>query len=251
MENDGQDVCIVTGGSRGIGRAIIDRLRGGRYVVVSCGRGVGPEDLATDIVWVQGDISKPADAKKIVNMASAHGSVQALVNNAGIQLEKTLPDTTDSDWDLLIGVNCRGVFNMCRAVLPLMSKKGGNIINLGSISANMADPLMALYNASKGFIHALTRSLAVDHGPHIRCNAISPGWILTDMAQNAFALARDPARARADALRRHPARRFGTPADVAKAVAWLLDDESDFITGHCLTLDGGLTAASPLQPGLF
>lgn len=244
-------VAIVTGGGRGIGRAIVDRLRQDGATVVTCGRGERPANLHPDVVWVTGDVSHPEDVKHIVGSAAERGDISVLVNNAGVQIEKTVPDTTDGDWDQLVGVNCRGVFNMCREVLPRMAERGGNIVNLGSISAMVADPAMAIYNASKGFVHSLTRSIAVDHGPKVRCNAVSPGWIMTEMAESGFALAKDPQKARADSLARHPARRFGTPQDVAKAVAWLISDESSFVTGHCITIDGGLTAASPLQPGLF
>lgn len=140
---------------------------------------------------------------------------------------------------------------MCRDFVRHVPDAGGCIVNLGSISASVAGPGMAIYNASKGFVQALTRSIAVDHGPRIRCNAISPGRIMTEMAAAGFALVRDPSLARRDALARHPAGRFGCPDDVAEAAPWLVSDASAFMTGECLTLDGGLTAASPHQPGLF
>ncbi|KMW56191.1 3-oxoacyl-[acyl-carrier protein] reductase [Candidatus Rhodobacter oscarellae] len=173
-----------------------------------------------------------------------------LVNNAGVQVEKTVVDSTDADWDAVMGVNARGVFNCCRAFIPRMPK-GGSIINIGSISGHVADPSMALYNASKAFVHGLTRSIAVDHGPDIRCNAICPGWIETGMLEAGFDLARDPQAARRDALARHAVRRFGQPADVAAMAVWLASDEAGFATGQLYTLDGGMTAASPLNPGLF
>ena len=129
---------------------------------------------------------------------------------------------------------------------------GGSIVNIGSISGHLADPSMALYNASKAFVHGLTRSIAVDHGPEgVRCSAICPGWIMTGMADAAFDLAKDPKHAKADALARHAAGRFGAPEDIANTAAWLLSDEAAFVTGQTFTVDGGLTAASPLQPGLF
>jgi len=244
-------IAIVTGGSRGIGRAIVERLRRDGAIVVTCGRAERPTDLPADVVWVTGDVSRPEDARRIVASAAEHGDIAVLVNNAGIQIEKTVTDTTNDEWDQLVGINCRGVFNMCREVIPLMTEAGGDIVNLGSISATVADPSMAIYNASKGFVHSLTRSIAVDHGPKVRCNAVSPGWILTEMAESGFALANDPEKARADSIARHPACRFGKPEDVANVVAWLISTESAFVTGHCITIDGGLTAASPLQPGLF
>ena len=165
--------------------------------------------------------------------------------------KKTVADSDDGDWDLVMNVNCKGVFNMCRAALADMAGHGGNIINIGSISGMAADPSMALYNASKAFVHGLTRSIAVDHGPKVRCNAIRPGWIMTGMAEDGFALANDPEAAMKDALARHPAGRFGKPEDIANIVAWLASDQSAYLTGECITMDGGMTAASPLNPGLF
>jgi meso-butanediol dehydrogenase/(S,S)-butanediol dehydrogenase/diacetyl reductase len=244
--------AIVTGGSRGIGRAIVARLLADGGRVATCGRGARPGDLPDAVLWVQADVSRPDDAARLVAQArAAFGPLTLLVNNAGVQVERTVADSDDDDWDLVVNVNCRGVFNMCRAVLPEMAEGGGNIINIGSVSGLSSDPSMALYNASKAFVHGLTRSIAVDHGPGVRCNAILPGWIMTAMADDAFALATDPQAARADALARHPAGRFGRPEDIADAVAWLASAQSGFVTGTCLTVDGGMTAASPLRPGLF
>ncbi|SNT71920.1 SDR family NAD(P)-dependent oxidoreductase [Paracoccus seriniphilus] len=246
------DSAIVTGGSRGIGRAIVMRLRAEGYHVTTCGRGPRPEDLPEDVLWVTADVSRTADATALLGAANARfGQVSVLVNNAGVQVEKTVADSDDADWDLVMNVNCKGVFNMCRAVLPQMTRDGGNIVNIGSISGMVADPSMALYNASKAFVHGLTRSIAVDHGPNVRCNAIRPGWIMTEMATDGFALANDPEKAMADALARHPVGRFGKPEDIANMVAWLASDQSAYVTGECFTVDGGMTAASPLNPGLF
>ncbi len=247
------DNCaIVTGGSRGIGRAIVDRLLADGFDVVTCGRGARPEDTPEAVVWVTADVSKSGDAAMLIKAANnAFGRVTLLVNNAGVQVEKTVADSDDGDWDLVVNVNCKGVFNMCRVALFDMAEHGGNIINIGSISGMVADPSMALYNASKAFVHGLTRSIAVDHGPKVRCNAIRPGWIMTEMAEDGFALAKDPEKAMADAMARHPVGRFGEPADVANMVSWLASDQSAYVSGECFTVDGGMTAASPLNPGFF
>lgn len=245
-------VAIVTGGGRGIGRATVERLVADGARVVTCGRGTRPRDLPDEVGWVQADVADPAHARDLVAHANrAFGPVSLLVNNAGVQVERTVADSSDDDWDLVVGANCRGPFNLCREVLPQMAEHGGVIVNIGSVSGASADPSMALYNASKAFVHGLTRSIAVDHGPRVRCNAISPGWIDTGMADGAFALADDPGAARQDALARHPAGRLGAPEDIANAVAWLASSQAEFVTGQCFTVDGGLTAASPLRPGLF
>ena len=244
--------ALVTGGSRGIGRAVVLRLVADGARVVTCGRGDRPADLPDVVAWVRVDVADPAEAEELVRRANeVLGPISLLVNNAGVQVERTVAGSSDEDWDLVVGVNCRGPFNLCRAVLPQMSEHGGVIVNVGSVSGDVADPSMALYNASKAFVHGLTRSIAVDHGPQVRCNAVSPGWIVTDMADDAFALASEPEAARHDAVARHPAGRMGEPADIANAVAWLASEEAAFVTGQCFTVDGGMTAASPLRPGLF
>ena len=245
-------VAIITGGSRGIGRAIVEKLHSQHYQIVTNGRGERPVDLADDILWVQADISQPSEAIRLCDETlTQFGTIDVLVNNAGTQVEKTIAESDDNDWDLVVNTNCRGVFNMCREALKDMTKSGGNIINIGSISGVVSDPSMALYNASKAFVHGLTRSIAIDHGPQVRCNAIRPGWIMTQMAEDGFALAQDPDRAMADALARHPVGRFGKPEDIANMVAFLASDESAYLSGECITVDGGMTAASPLNPGLF
>ena len=244
--------AIVTGGSRGIGRAIVDRLHEDGLNIVTCGRGNRPDGLPNEIIWVKADITKLEDAIAVCQQArDTFGSIDVLVNNAGTQVEKTIADSTDDDWQLVIDTNCKGVFNMCREALKDMATSKGNIINIGSISGHVSDPSMALYNASKAFVHGLTRSIAIDHGPQVRCNAVCPGWIMTQMAEDGFALAKDPERAMSDALARHPVGRFGKPEDIANIISWLASDESSYVSGACMTVDGGMTSASPLNPGLF
>ncbi len=244
--------AIVTGGSRGIGRAIVDRLHQDGLNIITCGRGDRPDGLPNEIIWVKADVTKLEDAIAVCQQArDTFGSIDVLVNNAGTQVEKTIADSTDDDWQLVIDTNCKGVFNMCREALKDMATSKGNIINIGSISGHVSDPSMALYNASKAFVHGLTRSIAIDHGPQVRCNAVCPGWIMTQMAEDGFALAKDPERAMSDALARHPVGRFGKPEDIANIISWLASDESSYVSGACMTVDGGMTSASPLNPGLF
>ncbi len=246
--------ALVTGGSRGIGCAIVAASVEQGARVLTCGRGGAPADLPPEVVWHSADVSERQQADELIAAARAQlGGIDILVNNAGVQIEKTVVESSDEDWERLMGVNAKAVFQLCRSVIPVMAGQGGGaIVNIGSISASHADPKMALYNASKAFVQGLTRSIAVDHGADgIRCNAIAPGWILTDMADSAFDLARDPAAAQADALARHPVGRMGKVEDIAEAAVWLASAEAAFVNGQTITVDGGLTAASPLRPEMF
>ncbi len=247
-------VAIVTGGGRGIGRGIVEAFVAEGARVLTCGRSSPRDPLPDGVAWLEADVSTADGADRLVETAvEVLGVVDVLVNNAGVQIEKTLVDSSDEDWELLMGVNAKAVFLTCRRLIPVMARGGGgSIVNIGSISGHQADPAMALYNASKAFVHGLTRSVAVDHGKQgIRCNAICPGWIETGMADAAFDQAKDPAAAQADALARHAVGRLGRPSDIAGAAVWLASDAAGFVTGQSFVVDGGLTAASPLQPGLF
>ena len=244
--------AIVTGASRGIGLAIARRFvqEGARVVIAS--RSAPPDDLPSGAcTWRAADIADPVQVAALFDGAVADlGRLDVLVNNAGVQLEKSVAETSDEEWDWLMGINLKGLFLCSRAAVRLMRAQGGGVIvNLGSVSGQIADYAMAAYCASKAGVHLLTRAIAVDHGPEgIRCNAICPGWIRTEMMDQAFALADDPAAAERRALARHPLGRLGTPEDIAAMAAWLASDEAGFVSGQLFTVDGALTAASPIKP---
>lgn len=243
--------AVVTGGRQGIGRSIVETFQNQGIKVLTCGRGPRPDDLPEEVFWQQTDVSSISEVDILKEaVISTFGRLDILVNNAGLQIEKTIVDTTDDDWEKLMGVNAKGVFLTCRAFIPMMNQ-GGSIINIGSISGRLSDPGLAIYNASKSFVHGLTRSIAVDHGPAIRCNAICPGWIMTDMADAVFEQSKDPVAAKTDALARHAVGRFGKPQDIANMALWLASDDAAFASGQMFTMDGGMTAASPINSGLF
>lgn len=243
--------ALVTGASRGLGRAITERLIHEGAQVAICSRKQPAPAIAGLADWQAIDVRDSAALTTwIKDRSAAMGGVDILVNNAGVEIEKTAENSSDEDWDLVADVNLKNVFVASWAVVPIMRQGGGgSIVNLASISAICADPGLALYNASKSWVQGLTRSIAVDHGKDgIRCNAIAPGWIMTDMLMQTFSSADNVEAAIADAERRHPLGRLGRPEDIANAVAWLVSDEASFVSGILLTVDGGLTAGAPIDP---
>jgi 2-keto-3-deoxy-L-fuconate dehydrogenase len=240
---------VITGASSGIGEAIAARfVAEGALVTI----GSRSESNVEGAAWIPTDVALADQADALVqSVVDRQGSLDVLVNNAGVQVEKTIAETTDEDFGFVMDVNVRGVFNCSRAAVRQMQNQasGGAIINIGSVAGNTADHGMAVYNASKGAVHALTRAIAVDHGKdNIRCNAIAPGWIATALADAAFELSEDPAAARGEAVAKHPVGRLGLPSDVASLAVWLASPEAAFASGSIFTLDGGLTAQSPITP---
>ena len=239
---------VITGASSGIGESIARRFweEGAKLTL---GSRHEPHNAGAGARWIPTDVSDPQAAQSLIDAAvDEHGRLDVLVNNAGVQIEKSIAETTDADFELVMGVNVRGVFNCSRAaVRQMQAQSGGSIINIGSIAGNNADHGMAVYNASKGAVHALTRAIATDHGRDgIRCNSIAPGWIATALADAAFDLADDPQAARDAAIAKHPVGRLGLPEDIANLAVWLAGSESTFASGSVFTVDGGLTAQSPI-----
>lgn len=237
-------VAVVTGGCGGIGRAICERfVREGAVVYAS---DVAPADgLAEGIQYVKHDVTAEGDAKTVMQQVeSDYKRLHILVNAAGIEIEKTIEDTTLDEWNRIFAINVTGTFLTSKYALPLMRKAGGgSIINFGSYDGFIADPSLAAYCASKGAVHALTRAMACDHGPdNIRVNAICPGYVDTPMLQSFFGESGDIESLQQAVRDVHPVRNYGTPADIANLVNWLAGDEARYASGQLWVIDGGLTA---------
>ena len=240
--------AIVTGGSKGIGRAIAERFAAEGANVVASARNPPTEAFSPTEhgpFFEQCDVSNAADVERLVGgTVERFGRLDVMVNNAGIEVEKTVEDTTEAEWDEVMAINLKGVFLGCKyAIAPLRAAAGGAIINVGSYDGFVADPGMAAYCASKGGVHALSRAIAVDHGHDgIRCNVICPGWIKTEMMEQYLHSQSNAEDAIKNVVAQHPIGRLGEPKDIANLALWLASDESSFATGQLYIHDGGMTA---------
>ncbi|HEY1564017.1 MAG TPA: 3-oxoacyl-[acyl-carrier-protein] reductase [Gaiellaceae bacterium] len=229
--------ALVTGASKGIGRAIAEELaRAGADVVVGYRTGAEEADaLAREIEGraVQADVSSPEEAARLVAEA---GDLDILVNNAGVTRDGLLARMSDDDWRTVIETNLSSIFYTCRAVCrPMMKKRAGAIVNVSSIVGVHGNPGQTNYAASKAGIIGFTKSLARELGNRgVRANVVAPGYVrsqLTDVL---------PEQATEAMLANTPLGRLGEPTDVAGAVRFLCSDEASFITGDVLLVDGGL-----------
>ncbi len=240
-------VALVTGGSRGIGRAIVERLtREGAKVafIYHSNTEAADEVVATlkddghEAVAIQADAADHEQADQVVkDVIDKWGKIDILVNNAGIIRDGLLATMEPANWQAVIDTNLGSVYNFCHAVMrPMMSERYGRIVNISSVSAEYGNQGQVNYAASKGGMQGLTRCLATEIGRrNITVNAVAPGFIATDMTEairNA---------AEGEIKKRIPVRRLGQPEDIAAAVLFLASDDASYITGHVLTVDGGLT----------
>jgi 3-oxoacyl-[acyl-carrier protein] reductase len=238
-------VAIVTGAGRGIGRAIALKLAGmGATVVVSDILEKEAGEVAQEIKTKGGqslvcraDVSQAADVARLVEETlAAYGRIDILVNNAGIARDQLLLRMSEEDWDKVIDVDLKSVFLCTKAVLRHMLKaRWGRVISLSSIAGLVGNPGQANYSSAKAGIIGFTRTVAREVGSHgITVNAVAPGFIETDMTKKIGEEQRQE-------IKKHiPLDRFGTPQDVAEAVAFLASEEAGYITGQVLSINGGM-----------
>ncbi|MEP6845273.1 MAG: glucose 1-dehydrogenase [Panacibacter sp.] len=234
---------IITGASKGIGLACAK-------LFYTEGANVALLDISSDesgIVderwfYTACDVSDSNAVKNAIgNIHNKFGRIDCLVNNAGIQRYGTVTDTTEDQWDLVMNVNLKSQYLCAKYSIPYMQQQhSGVVINVSSVQAFVSQQNVAVYTTAKTALLGLTRSIAVDYAPHIRCVAVCPGTIDTPMLRDAIALSPDPGAVMQECIDMHPAGRIGTPEEVAALISFLCNDKAGFITGQAIRIDGGL-----------
>ena len=237
-------VALVTGGSRGIGRAISLALaaHGARVAVNYASNAAAAKETVREIGAAQatsnaGDVSDPAAAAKIVQSAiAAYGRIDILVNNAGVTADDLILRMSEAEWDKVIDTNLKGTFSVTKAAIrPMVRQRFGRIINVGSVAGIVGNAGQANYSAAKAGIIGFTKAIAKEVASrNITANVIAPGFVDTEMTASLTDAQRE------EIMRLVAVGRTGTPQDVAPAAVFLASDEAAYITGHVLTVDGGL-----------
>ena len=243
-------VALITGGGTGIGAACAREFaQEGAAVAITGRRKDVLESVVKDIekakgraLAVTGSVADEAHARSAVAQAvRAFGKLDVLINNAGVgEFGKLLHETDDTSWNEMLAINLTGTYRMIRAAVPEMIKAGGgSIVNVSSIASLVGIPTTAAYSASKGGMDALTRCVAMDYAQQkIRCNSVCPGLVDTPMASGLI----ENKDALAQILAAYPLGRYGTSEEVAKLILYLASDESAWMTGTVIPIDGGMTA---------
>jgi len=245
---EGKSIAI-TGGDQGIGRAIAERLAADGADIALCYRSnqSGAQEVVNEITKlgrraaaIQCDVGKIEDGQRFISEAVQQlGKLDILINNAGLERRADFWDVTEADFDAVLNVNLKGLFFLTQAFVHhrIQAKSGGKIINISSVHEELPFPHFASYCASKGGVKMLTRNLSIELAPlGITINSIAPGAIATPINKN---LLNDPAKLNA-LLRNIPLKRLGEPSDVASLASFLASDDSSYITGTTLFVDGGL-----------
>jgi NAD(P)-dependent dehydrogenase (short-subunit alcohol dehydrogenase family) len=248
-------VALVTGAGRGIGAAIARAFAAEGAAVVlaeldiataqATAREIAGATGNANVLAVQTDVTQSASVQAAVSEAqNAFGTVDVLVNNAGINVFADPLTMTDDDWRRCFAVDLDGVWNGCRAVLPgMIERRAGSIVNIASTHAFQIIPGCFPYPVAKHGVIGLTRALGIEYAPkNVRVNAIAPGYIETQLTHDWWNAQPDPQAARRATLELPPMKRIGKPEEVAMTAVFLASDEAPFINASCITIDGGRTA---------
>ena len=248
-------IVVVTGAGSGIGKACAAEFaKAGADVVAADINLAGAEETVKEIndaggnaVALRTDVSDPVSVQKLVEFTlSMFGKVDAVVNNAAIQVNKTVEDMTVEEWNSQMSVNVGGIFLCCKYFLPHLKKTRGSIVNMSSVNGFFVEPMCAGYCATKAAIIGLTKAMAIDHGHEgVRVNSICPGYIDAGLAEGYFQAQPDPAKAREEAGKLHALWRIGRPEEVGRVAVFLAGDDASFMTGASVVVDGGFGSGLP------
>ncbi|MEQ9405930.1 MAG: SDR family oxidoreductase [Cyclobacteriaceae bacterium] len=232
---------VVTGGAMGIGAAAVEVFlrEGGKVSILDIEKCSSADKYLS---YHACDVSRADQIERAISASINHfGEIDVLVNNAGINRYATLTETTDEEWDLVMNVNLKSAFLAARNAIPSMQKLGkGVVINVSSVQAFISQSQVAAYTTSKTAMLGLTRSIAVDYGPEIRCVAVCPGTIDTPMLQSAIQESPNPEEVLKECEDMHLVKKVGDPREVGEFIAYLASDKASFMTGQAFRIDGGL-----------
>lgn len=246
---------VITGSGSGIGRACaIEFAKAGASIVVADINLKGAEETVQLILATGNkatafhvDVSKPGSVVELADKTiQLYSKIDVLVNNAAIQVNKTIEHTSFEEWNAQMSVNVGGVFLCSKIFLPYLKITRGNIVNMSSVNGYFVEPSCAGYCATKAAIIGLTKAMAIDHGHEgIRVNCICPGYIDAGLAEGYFQSQADPEQARMDAGKLHALWRIGKPEEVAQVAVFLASDDASFVTGSAYVVDGGFGSGLP------
>lgn len=240
---------VVTGGAKGIGAGCVRifHRENGNIVVLDPDEETGKalcRELGDRTLYIKCDISKESEVKSAMEQTvTEFGSLDVLVNNAGIMKYSAVTETSQEEWDQVLGVNVKGAFLCSKHAIPYMQEKGaGVVINMSSVQAYITQEKVAAYVTSKSALIGLTRSIAVDYAPEVRSVAICPGGVDTPLNRDAFQMSSDPEQVRQETIDIHLLKRMAQPEEIGELVAFVASDKGSFITGQPIRIDGGIGA---------